>query len=165
MSATDLQEVEHPNLELARELIEGLGFETDEIPERLPFPAFIARLPLVAPGASEVELPHADLVVADAGDRIQLVLPNIDHLLDELDLPSGDSICRRLLESSFAFEWVRASLDPSDGELRLSASITLEALTPAHLDEVIAEMGDLLVEYWLERIPTVRSIATSALPN
>jgi hypothetical protein len=165
MDEQEFEEHAHPNLERARALFEELGFETAEIPEKLPFPAFLARIPMRAPGAPIADLPHADLIVADAGDRIQLVLPNIDQLLDQHGIGDDDVACRRILEASFGFEWARASLDANDGELRLSASIPLVALEAIHLDEVIGELAELLVGYWLERIPAPAAFSPAALPN
>jgi len=163
---------EHPddrpeteNLARIRSLVETLGYEVGEVPERLPFPALLARIPVRIDGAPISDTVYAELVVADDGDRIKLVLPNIDRLLDEQGLPGNDRACRRILEASFGLEWARASLDESDGELRLEASILLSSLDAPHLGEVIDELADLLLSYWLERIPGPVQSDSPALLN
>jgi hypothetical protein len=155
-------EVAATNLERARALVEELGYETGEIPERLPFPAFVAH---VAIGGQELRLPHADLVFADSGDRIQLILPNVDRLVDDLGLTHADESCRRVLEAAFGYDWARASLDASDGELRLSATIPLAALDLAHLREAIEELSELLLAYWVGEAPVHAHADLGALPN
>lgn len=151
-----------PNLERARALIEELGHQTGEIPERLPFPAFVAH---IAIGGAELRLPHADLVVADNGDRIQLVLPNVDRLVDDLGLTGGDEACRRVLEAAFGYDWARAALDATDGELRLCATIPLAALDAQHLGEAIDELAELLLSYWVGQAPAHAHDAPGVLPN
>jgi hypothetical protein len=160
--ADDLPETE--NLARVRSLIETLGYEIDEVPERLPFPALLARVPVHIEGAPVTDTIYAELVIADNGDRINLVLPNIDRLLDEQGLPGNDHACRRILEASFGLEWARASLDETDGELRLEAAILVSSLNAPHLGEVIEELSELLLSYWLERIPApVRRDSASLL--